>query len=65
MGSQDRKKKKAYSAPTLKELTPEQSKKLVVERKRCSDEEVDLGFLKSVSKQSPNEATDRKRKRSA
>ena len=64
MKSQDQ-KKKPYSAPTLKQLTPEQAKKLVAERKYCSEEEAAVAFLKGLSRQQPSEAQDQKRKRLA
>lgn len=64
MKSQD-KKKKSYSAPTLKELTPEQAKKLVAERKHCGEEEAAVAFLKGLSRHQPSEAKDQKRERSA
>ena len=64
MKSQE-KKKKPYSAPTLKELNPEQAKKLVAERKLCSEKEAAIAFLNGLSRQQPSEAKDQKRKRSA
>jgi AmiR/NasT family two-component response regulator len=63
MESQD-KKKKPYSPPTLTKLTPEQAKKLVADRKNCSEEEA-ADFLNSLLRQKPNNAMDQKRKRSA
>jgi hypothetical protein len=63
MQSQD-KKKKPYSPPTLTKLTPEQAKKLVADRKNCSEEEA-ADFLNSLLRQKPNNAMDQKRKRSA
>ena len=63
MQSQD-KKKKPYSPPTLTKLTPEQAKKLVADRKNCSEEEA-ADFLNSLLRQQPNNAMDQKRKRSA
>jgi AmiR/NasT family two-component response regulator len=63
MESQD-KKKKPYSPPTLTKLTPEQAKKLVADRKNCSEEEA-ADFLNSLLRQQPNNAMDQKRKRSA
>ena len=32
-------KKKPYSSPTIRELTPEQARKLIADRKNCSEEE--------------------------
>jgi len=57
------KNKKPYSTPTLSKLTPEQAKKVVADRKKCSEEE-GAELLKSLRKQPPNDATDQKRKRS-
>jgi len=31
-------KKKPYSSPTIRELTPEQARKLIADRKNCSEE---------------------------
>ncbi len=63
MESQD-KKKKPFSPPTLTTLTPEQAKKLVADRKNCSEEEA-ADFLNSLLRQQPNNTMDQKRKRSA
>jgi hypothetical protein len=69
----DPKNKKRYSPPVLTELTPEQAKNLVVDRKNCNAEEA-AEFLKSLrrkrnqeeqNKQSLNPPEDHKRKRSA
>jgi hypothetical protein len=46
MESQGR-KKKPYSAPSLTKLTPEQARKLVADRRNCSEEEA-ADFLKSL-----------------
>ena len=56
-------KKKPYSAPTLTQLTPEQARKLIADRKNCSEEEA-AEFLMSLRKQPPNNATDQQRQRS-
>jgi hypothetical protein len=63
MESQDQ-KKKPYSTPALTDLTPEQAKKLVADRKKCSEEEA-AAFLKSLRQQPSNDAMDQQRKRSA
>jgi hypothetical protein len=63
MESEDQ-KKKPYSPPTFTKLTPEQARKLVADRKSCSKEEA-ADFFNSLLRQHPNNATDRKRKRSA
>lgn len=63
MDSKD-KKKKPYSSPTLTRLTPEQAKKLVADRKHCSEDEA-ADFLKSLRRQPPNDATDQQRQQSA
>lgn len=60
--SQDR-KKKPYSAPSLTKLTPEQTTKLVADRRNCSEEEA-ADFLKSLRQQPLHDATDQQRKRS-
>jgi metal-dependent hydrolase (beta-lactamase superfamily II) len=57
-------KKKLYTPPILKELTEEQTKKLVADRKHCTEEEA-AEFLKSLRKRQQNDATDQQRKRSA
>ena len=64
MESKDQ-KKKTYSPPTLTKLTPEQARKLVADRKHCSEEEAAIAFLKSLSRKPTNDATDQQRKRSA
>ena len=56
MESQDR-KKKLYSAPSLTKLTPEQARKLVANRRDCSEEEA-ADFLKSLRHQPLHDATD-------
>ena len=57
--------KKVYTPPILKELTEEQAKKLVADRKQCSEEEA-AQFLKPPRKgQQKNDAADQQRKRSA
>ena len=43
-------KKKFYSPPALTKLTTEQAKKLVMERKHCSEEEA-ANFLNSLGQQ--------------
>jgi hypothetical protein len=58
------KEKKPYSAPTQTKLTPEQAKKLVANRKNCSEEGA-AEFLMSLSQQPTNNAMDQKRIRSA
>ena len=67
MESEDQ-KKKPYSPPTLTKLTPEQAKKLVADRKHCTEEEA-AEFLKSLRQQQqqppPNDAEDHKWKRAA
>ena len=63
MDSKDQ-KKKTYSPPTLTKLTLEQARKLVADRKNCSEEEA-AEFLKSIRKQPTEDATDQQRKRSA
>ena len=73
MESQDR-KKKPYSPPTLRKLTPEQAKRPIADRKNCSEEEA-AEFLKSLRRQQqneekrneqiPNDAKNEKWKRSA
>lgn len=57
--------KKLYIPPILKELTEEQAKKLVVDRKHCSEEEA-AEFLKSLRKpQQKNGIADQQGERSA
>ena len=63
MESQDR-KKKLYSAPSLTKLTLEQARKLVADRRNCSEEEA-ADFLKSLRQLPLHDATDQQRKRSA
>jgi hypothetical protein len=53
-----------YSPPVLTELTREQAIKLVAKRKNCTEEEAEK-LLDSLRKQPPQDATDRKLKRSA
>jgi hypothetical protein len=67
-------KKKSYSSPTIRELTPEQAKKIVADRKGCSEEEA-ADFLESLQRlqqqndqkrnDPPNDPKERERKRSA
>ena len=67
-------KKKPYSPPTVKTLTPEQARKLIADRKNCSEEEA-AEFLKSLQRQQQqndqkpngplNDTKEQKRKRSA
>src|SRR5579859_3019918 len=45
-------KKKPYSPPALRNLTPAQAKKLVTDRKNCSEEEA-AEFLESLQRQRP------------
>jgi len=61
MESEDQ-KKKPYPPPTFTKLTPEQARKLVADRRNCSEEEA-AAFLKSLLRQQPNNATDQERKR--
>lgn len=56
--------KKPYNPPILKELTEEQAKKLVADRKNCTEEEA-TELLKHLRKPFPNEGTGRKQKRPA
>jgi hypothetical protein len=63
MESEDQ-KKRPYSPPSFIKSTPEQAKKLVADRKRCSEGEAS-DFFDSFSLQQLNDATDQKRKRSA
>ncbi|MGB8061604.1 MAG: hypothetical protein WCF26_06905 [Candidatus Sulfotelmatobacter sp.] len=47
-------KKKLYSPPALRNLTPEQAKKIIADRKNCSEEEA-AEFLESLRhRQQPN-----------
>ncbi len=59
MGSQDQ-PKKPYSTPTLTKLTPEQAKRLVMDRKHCSEEEAEE-VLNSQQAQRTSKAQERKR----
>lgn len=69
-----RMKKKPYSPPALRNLTPEQAKKLVADRKNCSEEEA-AEFLESLQRQKPqndqkrneplNDSREQEKKRSA
>ena len=67
--------KRPYFPPTLRKLTPEQAKRLIADRKNCSEEEA-AEFLKSLRRQQqqneekrneqiPNDAKNEKWKRSA
>lgn len=65
--------KKNYTTPALTKLTPGQAKKLIMERRNCSEEEADA-FLESLRREqklnedAQNEAPsadEQKRKRSA
>ena len=48
-------KKKTYSPPAIRNLTPEQAKKLIAERKNCSEDEA-AAFLESLQRQQqPND----------
>jgi hypothetical protein len=58
-------KKKPYSPPTLTKLTPEQAKKLVADRKNCSEEEAADLLEMPPDNGNQNTATDQRRKRSA
>lgn len=53
--------KKPYSPPTVKKLTPEQAKKRVADRNKCSEEEA-ADSLNTLRKQQQNNATDQKPK---
>lgn len=57
-------KKKSYSPPSLTELTREQAKKLVMERKHGS-EETASEFLNLLRQQSKSTGKDQERKRPA
>jgi hypothetical protein len=57
-------KKKLYNPPILKELTEEQAKKLVADRKHSNEEEA-AEFLKSLRKRKQSDSTDQQQKRSA
>jgi hypothetical protein len=58
-------KKKPYSRPTVTKLIPEQAKKLVADRKNCSEEEAADLLEMPPDNGNQNTATDQKRKRSA
>lgn len=70
-GSKD-KKKKPYLSPTLTKLTPDQAKKLVVERTHRNDQQA-ADLLQSLrlqqphkeEKHPPKDAEEKKRRRSA
>lgn len=47
-------KKKPYSSPEVTNLTPEQAKQLVADRKNCSEKEA-AAFLESLRQQLQNE----------
>ena len=51
-------KKKPYSSPTVKLLTPEQARKVIADRKHCSEEAAE--FLESVQRQKPQNNQTRK-----
>jgi len=67
-------KKKPYSPPSIRKLTPEQARKLIADRKNCTEEKA-AEFLEALQRQrrqndqKPNELLDdteeQKRKRSA
>ena len=57
-------KKKPYFPPSLRELTPEQAKKIVMERKHCSEEEASE-LLNSLKQQPQQTGKDQERKRTA
>lgn len=57
-------KKKSYSQRSLTELTREQAKKLVMERKHCSEEEADE-ILDSLGQQPQRTGKDQDLKRPA
>lgn len=44
--------KKRYSTPALRNLTPEQAKKIIADGKNCSEEEA-AAFLESLQRQEP------------
>jgi hypothetical protein len=64
MKSKDQ-KKRPYFPPTLTKLTGEQAKKLVADRKNCSEEEAADLLEIPPDNGTQNTATDQKRKRSA
>lgn len=43
-------KKKLYSPPTVKTLTPDQARKFIADRKNCTEEEA-AEFLESLQRQ--------------
>lgn len=45
-------KKKPYSPPTVKTLTPDQARKFIADRKNCTEEEA-AEFLESLQQQKP------------
>jgi hypothetical protein len=67
-------KKKPYSPPAVKILTPEQARKLIATRRNCTEEEA-AKFLESLQQQqrqndqgpneAQNESKEQERKRSA
>jgi hypothetical protein len=67
-------KKKPYSSPTIRELTPEQAMKLIADRKNCTEREA-AEFLESLQQQQqqndqkrnepPSDNKEQKGKRSA
>jgi hypothetical protein len=67
-------KKKPYSSPTIRKLTPGQAKTLIADDRNCSEEEA-AEFLESLQRQQRqndqkrneplNDAKEQKRKRSA
>ena len=57
-------KKNRYFPPTLTKLTPEQAKKLVADRKGCSEEDA-TDFLNSLRRRHTERPPDDERKRSA
>ena len=63
MGSRNQ-SKKLYSPLTLTKMTREQAKKLVMDRKHCSEEEAEK-FLNSLRQQARHTSKDQERKRSA
>lgn len=56
--------KQSYSPPSLTELSPDQARKLVMERKHCSDKDADE-FLTSLRQQPRQTLSDQERKRPA
>ena len=45
-------KRKPYSPPTVKTLTPEQAKKIIADGKNCTEEEA-VEFLESLQRERP------------